>query len=520
MANEKDTSPSDTEGTDTPSVPEVEAEIVNQKPPADPTEGSIDDHQEETDPKDQAEETLTSASEKKSSALTPGVFLFVGFVVLVLTAFAFWQLQSGSSQNSINVSDIPQEEISESIVSETKTEEASEQPEPIAAPESPSATPPSGLDQEPLDDATSAGRNTADVQEPADADSNADQTASSVVADDLDQTTTDANPFLERDGVEILEEPRETPQTFEITKEDNNLTSHTLDNDEVSALENETATETAQETEGPSVQGDEIGVEESSLASQPNRLTASASEVDALRKILRGDIDDLKAALDAERRKTDALQTELATIKQDFAQALSERDAQARQKEAALSQTLQRLENIDVGKAKQLATGAAVMRALAGAIETGAPFQKEAQALSEIAPNAPGLDQLMALAPNGAPTMSALKASFDIAAREGLAAAGREENDGWSAGLMQRAQSLVSIRPADPREGQTPRFIISRAEAALEKGAIDAALSEIATLPEAAQTTMQPWIKQARLRADIDQALQDLNDYFETLAAE
>ena len=52
---------------------------------------------------------------------------------------------------------------------------------------------------------------------------------------------------------------------------------------------------------------------------------------------------------------------------------------------------------------------------------------------------------------------------------------------------------------------------LSRAEAAVRDGGLDAALGEIAALPEDVQTVMQDWLDDARARNAALQAAQDLS---------
>ncbi|MHA7873728.1 MAG: hypothetical protein ACX939_15365, partial [Hyphococcus sp.] len=70
-----------------------------------------------------------------------------------------------------------------------------------------------------------------------------------------------------------------------------------------------------------------------------------------------------------------------------------------------------------------------------------------------------------------------------------------------------RARSLVSVRPAKPIEGDSPRAVIARAEAFIADGEVAASVLELQALPEAATAEMAPWLEKARTRAEIDLAL-------------
>ena len=95
----------------------------------------------------------------------------------------------------------------------------------------------------------------------------------------------------------------------------------------------------------------------------------------------------------------------------------------------------------------------------------------------------------------------------DAAARRALAAAGQAEAGGGLSGIMARAKSLVSVRPAAPMDGDDPGAILSRAENALEQGEIGFALLQLEDLPLPAQEAMAGWIANARARAEAKAAI-------------
>jgi hypothetical protein len=68
----------------------------------------------------------------------------------------------------------------------------------------------------------------------------------------------------------------------------------------------------------------------------------------------------------------------------------------------------------------------------------------------------------------------------------------------------------LDVRSVEPREGDDPDAILSRAEAALRDSRLTDALAEIATLPEAAQAPMGAWIAAAEGRVAALSALQAL----------
>ena len=90
-----------------------------------------------------------------------------------------------------------------------------------------------------------------------------------------------------------------------------------------------------------------------------------------------------------------------------------------------------------------------------------------------------------------------LQASFADAARAGLGASlGAGDTGGSALGNFLRAQT--GARSVEPREGGDPDAILSRADAAVARGDIAAALTEIDGLPEPGLAAMKGWTDQAR----------------------
>jgi hypothetical protein len=110
---------------------------------------------------------------------------------------------------------------------------------------------------------------------------------------------------------------------------------------------------------------------------------------------------------------------------------------------------------------------------------------------------------LSGTAQTGIPSMTALKDSFPDAARAGLDAA-LTTNMGatWSERIANFLRSQTGARALTPREGADPDAVLSRIDAALNGADMQAVVAELAVLPAAAQSTMQVWIDQAKLRAN------------------
>ena len=151
----------------------------------------------------------------------------------------------------------------------------------------------------------------------------------------------------------------------------------------------------------------------------------------------------------------------------------------------------------------QAATAAA---ALATAFEAGAPRD---QALADLA--AAGIEVPEVLK-GEIPRLVQLRAEFPAAARAGLRASldAVAESEGTMGLIGNFLRVQTGARSVEPREGSDPDAILSRANAAVEAGAIATALDEIATLPQSGQNAMKSWTDRARIWVDANTALAEL----------
>jgi len=141
----------------------------------------------------------------------------------------------------------------------------------------------------------------------------------------------------------------------------------------------------------------------------------------------------------------------------------------------------------------------AALTRLQTALDTGAPLAPAIAELRDTGVEVP--EALSSVAEDGVPTLGALEADFPDAARAALAAV-REETGNPLASMGDFLRSELGIRSLEPREGDDPDAILSRAEAALREGRLDAALGEISALPEAGQAALSDWSARAGARRD------------------
>jgi hypothetical protein len=246
------------------------------------------------------------------------------------------------------------------------------------------------------------------------------------------------------------------------------------------------------------------------------RLDSMQAEIDAL-------VDAVAAGGGGDGTLPDSVLRELQAEIDTLAAAVAEADgggesgtvAALRERVVALEAQLER----DIAARERMLDAAgdaqravAVTTALAEidrAMALGRPFGPALDNLAEAAGITPPA-VLETAAQEGVATREALLNGFNPAAydavSEGLAA---KESEGVG-GVLARVQARFTGIPTDPIPGPSTPAILSRARHALLAGDIDAALTELAELPEPAQAAMAEWIDHARLRHEADTALHDL----------
>ncbi len=146
-----------------------------------------------------------------------------------------------------------------------------------------------------------------------------------------------------------------------------------------------------------------------------------------------------------------------------------------------------------------------------GAIESGEPYVDaigEIRETSDISiPEA-----LSGPAGSGVASIASLQENFPAAAREALSASVAATAGG---GVVDRLgafiRSQTGARSLGEQQGEGPDAILSRAEARLGEGKLEAALGELDALPEEGRQAMSDWIARARERLAARQALSDLS---------
>ncbi len=280
---------------------------------------------------------------------------------------------------------------------------------------------------------------------------------------------------------------------------------------------------------------DRIAGLESSTAAQGDSLSALAADdgLDRLRDETAGTMDQLRTQLDGMSAKLDELENRIHTVEklpqgsgmEAAAAAAAAYERELQQMRQMLDTELARItsqkedaQTLEVSAAEtaRAAAARAAMARVHAALETGQPF---GDALFDLTENA-GLtapDALSAIAADGVATQQTLQSSFPEAARASLDASIRAAVE---AGEMDRVSAFfrtqLGTRSLEPKEGDDPDAILSRAEAALKAGQLDTALTELAAMPDAGQPALAPWIATATARRDALAAAADLSQHMNT----
>lgn len=153
----------------------------------------------------------------------------------------------------------------------------------------------------------------------------------------------------------------------------------------------------------------------------------------------------------------------------------------------------------------EAAAAALAAAQLVDASQGSKPFDRELAALRATAPGLPELTALTRLAQTGAPSRTALAASFPpYAARAASKARKPQEGAGLGERIAYVAAKVVTVRRVDETVGKSPDVVLHRAEVALQEGQVVPALKALEALPPKARDALAPWREQAERRAQID----------------
>jgi hypothetical protein len=152
---------------------------------------------------------------------------------------------------------------------------------------------------------------------------------------------------------------------------------------------------------------------------------------------------------------------------------------------------------------------AIAVSSLKAAVDAGRPFSSEVETFAAVAPNAPELSELRAVATKGVASPAEIAAEAPEAAGAMIDAARTvDQNAGIFERLLSSAETLVKVRPVGPVEGSGVPETVARLEAALIDGDFARALAEYETLPEASKAAGRSLVDKVRARLAAEQLVE------------
>jgi hypothetical protein len=236
---------------------------------------------------------------------------------------------------------------------------------------------------------------------------------------------------------------------------------------------------------------------EAATKSLGNSLNAITSRVDQTATAAQGAQAQAKTAADAADAAKSATQGGIARSDLD---ALSSRIAALQSNVKSLSDSVSKQaasSGADDGAAR-LMLAALALRA---AVERGTPFPAELTTVKSLGADQATLAPLAPFAASGVPTAASL--SRELAALGPALTAVIEPEQAQNTFLDRievNAQRLVRITPVDAPVGDDPRSVVARINVDAAHGDIDAAIADIAKLPDVAKAIAAPWVQKAQAR--------------------
>ncbi|GGB17710.1 mitofilin family membrane protein [Allosediminivita pacifica] len=277
-----------------------------------------------------------------------------------------------------------------------------------------------------------------------------------------------------------------------------------------------------------------IGDMQGRLDSQSTRSDEIAGQVEDIRNIVGGidtsalenaladlssqtaDLDERLTALERRPVEESVSPEAMAAYEREFEELRNSVSQQQEELNAALEEERSRIAAMaDEARASesnaeaqaQLAESRAILAELTTNLREGAPYAEQLGALEENDVSVP--EPLAAPAADGVAALGDLQDDFPPLARDALRQVRAEQGN---TGVGDALQSLFNARSVTPRQGDDADAVLSRAEAALDAGNLDTALTELEALPESAAEVMSGWISRAETRRDALAAASALAD--------
>jgi len=172
---------------------------------------------------------------------------------------------------------------------------------------------------------------------------------------------------------------------------------------------------------------------------------------------------------------------------------------------AALSRLSARIDRLEANQRLliQAAASATAASGLQQASRGSQPFLSELADVEKSLVDLSAIAPLRPLAQKGVPSEIALALRFPAYAAKARIAAGARTDNSFMSRLSNAVGGLFSIRRVDAA-ARGPDALLLQAQARLDEGDLNGALTVVGTLPPAAQTALRPWLIDARNRVLVD----------------
>ena len=254
------------------------------------------------------------------------------------------------------------------------------------------------------------------------------------------------------------------------------------------------------------------------LAIKDTELGASLGAVSETTETLEASIADLQAEL-TKINARQALTSQNGSISENALQEFEDKLSAitAAQQNLSKSQTMAVEAQQDAEGKLRLAKATSALSEISDALETGASFQKPLSILtSEAGITAPA--ELEGIAVSGTTALSDLKKQLPELARIALRTdAAAVSDDNTLAKFTSFLKSQVGTRSLEPQQGDDLDAVLSRIEAALDAGNLDASLNETNKLTDSAKNIMGDWIASLSQLNNAKKAVQTLQQHLTTL---
>lgn len=218
----------------------------------------------------------------------------------------------------------------------------------------------------------------------------------------------------------------------------------------------------------------------------------------------------LQQRLDDQQARLDELAARPAFDPEAANQAQQQIEATAAEVQSRLDAAQTQAQELQDAAAESTrrAQAVAAIAALQSALDRGVTPDQAREALTDA-----GLDTPEALQAQ-IPSLTELQTDFPEAARAALRASLRDTSASGEGNLFTNfLRAQTGARSVAPRDGDDPDAILSRADAEVQAGRIDAALTQAQALPEPARAApaMADWLSRATAYSQAQAALSDLS---------